>query len=416
MDLRAIVDTTVTLAAHEIRRRAQLSCHLDELPPVLGREQALRQVFLHLLINAAQAMPDDATDRNRVEVRSRTDAAGNAVVEIDDTGPGIPAVALGRIFEPFFTTRPPGQGLGLGLSVCLELVTAMGGRIAVESEAGRGTRVRVVLPPAPPVPREVAAPPRPSRVASARRRFLIIDDDRPVAAAVALELAEDHDVVVAGSGREALEILRRDPAFDVVLCDLMMPEMSGMELFAWLQPIEPELAGRIVFMTGGVFTPRAEHFLRETTNVRLDKPFRSADLRRVIEGVAPRHGHGRLGPYAGFEHPRAIGHPVRSRAPTHHHHRGIMDTIDPETNVPGNSTGEATPTDGLGARVHTMIDGARDRVTGAGHRVAEAATRARSFAGDNVDSLGGVMGRHPLVTIALGLGLGYFLGRMMARR
>jgi PAS domain S-box-containing protein len=318
VDLRAIVDATMTLAAHEIRHRATLASHLEEVPPVLGREQALRQVFLNLLINAAQSMPEGAADHNRVEVRTRTDEHGNAVVEIEDTGRGIPAGALGRIFEPFFTTRPPGQGLGLGLSVCRDLVTEMGGRVAAESEVERGTRMRVVLPPAAPARRDATAPPAPARVVSVHRRILIIDDDRPVAAAVALELSGDHDVVVAGSGREALEILRRDPAFDVILCDLMMPEMTGMDLFAWLQPIEPALAGRFVFMTGGAFTPRAERFLRETENPRLDKPFHPDELRRIIDGVAPGPGcdmnvstRSSLGPCPGLDRPRP--HPPRSR-------------------------------------------------------------------------------------------------------
>ncbi len=93
-------------------------------------------------------------------------------------------------------------------------------------------------------------------------------------------------MVVAGSGREALEILRRDPGFDVVLCDLMMPDVSGMDLFAWLQPIEPALAERFVFMTGGAFTVRAERFLRAIANPCIDKPFHADDLRRVISAVA----------------------------------------------------------------------------------------------------------------------------------
>lgn len=291
VDLRDVVEAAIALAAHEIRHRARLVTELGELPQVFGAEQGLRQVFLNLLLNAAQALPEGDADAHEVRVTTWSDSAGNAVVEVADTGGGIAAPDLSRIFEPFFSTRPVGAGLGLGLSVCHELVTAMHGTISAESAVGQGTRMRVVLPPAA---RPMARPPTPPPIASstdeaARKRILIVDDDRPVAAAVALEL-EDHDVVVAGSGREAFEILRHDPGFDVVLCDLMMPEMSGMDLYTWLRPIEPALVDRFVFMSGGAFTPRAERFLAETTNPRLDKPFPPDELRRMIDGVVRDRG------------------------------------------------------------------------------------------------------------------------------
>jgi two-component system, cell cycle sensor histidine kinase and response regulator CckA len=291
LDVRGAIEAAVALAAHEIRHRARLVTDLADVPQVFGTDHGLRQVFLNLLLNAAQSLPEGEADHNEVRVASWTDAAGNAVVEVCDTGTGIAGPDLGRIFEPFFTTRPLGAGLGLGLSVCHDVVTAMRGTITAESAVGQGTRMRVVLPPAArpavrvPTPMPVAA----MRDDEGKRRILIVDDDRPVAAAVALEL-EDHDVVVAGSGREAFEILRHDPGFDVVLCDLMMPEMSGMDLYTWLRPIEPSLVERFVFMSGGAFTPRAERFLAETTNPRLDKPFPPDELRRVIGGVIRDRG------------------------------------------------------------------------------------------------------------------------------
>ncbi len=285
-DLHAIVQAVVGIAAHEVQHRARLVCDLEVVPHVRGKEPELRQVFLNLLLNAAQSIDEGPTGRGEVRVATFTDEAGNAVVEISDTGAGIPASDLPRIFEPFFTTRPRGQGLGLGLSVCKDTITAMHGTIAAESEVGRGTRVTVVLPPAA---QPVAAVSTPAEAAASgaapRCRILIVDDDRPVAAAVALEL-EDHDVVVAGSGREALEILRRDPEFDVVLCDLMMPELSGADVYEWLRPVEPELVERFVFMTGGAFTSRAERFLAEIGNPRLDKPFHPEELRTLIIRMA----------------------------------------------------------------------------------------------------------------------------------
>jgi PAS domain S-box-containing protein len=296
IDLHGIVQAVVGIAAHEVQHRAKLVCDLEPVPHVVGKEPELRQVFLNLLLNAAQAMEDAPGERGEVRVATYTDDAGHAIVEISDTGAGIPAADLPRIFEPFFTTRPRGKGLGLGLSVARDIVTQIHGTITAESEVGRGTRVKVVLPPAA-QPEVAAAPPPATAVGEAplRCRILIVDDDRPVAAAVALEL-EDHDVVVAGSGREALEILRRDPEFDVVLCDLMMPELSGADVYEWLKPVEPELVERFVFMTGGAFTSRAERFLAEVGNPRLDKPFHPEELRSLILRVAGQRSRARTVP------------------------------------------------------------------------------------------------------------------------
>lgn len=285
IDLRAVVAAVVRIAAHEIEHRARLHVDLEPAPPVSGQESALRQIVLHLILNAAQSVEGLPASHAVVNVAVYTED-GHAVLEVADNGSGIAPADLERIFEPFFTTRPPGQGLGLGLSVCRDLVAHLRGQLTAHSELGKGTQMRVTLPAADvPVVTDAAAPrPRPL---TARRRILIIDDDRPVAAAVALEL-EDHEVMVAGSGREALEILRRDPGFDVVLCDLMMPELSGADVYEWVQRVEPALVDRFVFMTGGAFTPRAREFLARVRNPRLDKPFDPSELRAMIDRIAPR--------------------------------------------------------------------------------------------------------------------------------
>src|SRR6185369_5616771 len=129
-----------------IRHRASLVKALAPAPLVEANESRLGQVFLNLLINAAQAIPDGAADRHRIRVSTGTDAAGRAVVEIADTGAGIPAESLGRIFEPFYTTKPVGVGTGLGLSICRNLVQAIGGEISVESTPAVGSTFRVTLP------------------------------------------------------------------------------------------------------------------------------------------------------------------------------------------------------------------------------------------------------------------------------
>ncbi len=145
--------------------------------------------------------------------------------------------------------------------------------------------VTVVFPPAgadaPTTP--AATPPRPAP--TGRRRILLVDDDRAVASAIALEL-DAHDVIVASSGREAIEILRRDTAFDVVLCDLLMPGMSGMDVHRWVSQIDPDVGTRFVFMTGGAFTAAAAQFLASVANPCLEKPFSAAQLHALVSEPA----------------------------------------------------------------------------------------------------------------------------------
>ena len=294
VDVSALLEVAVGLAAHEIRHRAQLVCDYAAVPLVRAKPAELRQVLLNLLVNAAQAIPEGEAHMNEIRATTRTDEHGRAVIEIRDTGTGIPPDVAARIFEPFFTTRPEGKGLGLGLSVSRDIIAALDGEITVDSVVGKGTTIRVALPPcyedavASGAPDEVPDP----AATSDRRRILILDDDRPVAAALALEL-EEHDVVVAESGREALEILRHDQDFDVILCDLMMPEISGMDVYESLRLLNPTLQGRVVLMTGGAFTARARQFLATVDAMLIEKPFHPGQLHAVVHALEHRRERAR---------------------------------------------------------------------------------------------------------------------------
>jgi signal transduction histidine kinase/ActR/RegA family two-component response regulator len=289
VDVSALLEIAIGLTGHEIRHRAQLVCDYGAVPLVRARPAELRQVLLNLLVNAAQAIPEGEAHMNEIRATTRTDEHGRAVIEIQDTGTGIPPDVAARIFEPFFTTRPEGKGLGLGLSVSRDIIAALDGEITVDSVVGKGTTIRVALPPccedvvASGAPAEAPAP----SATTDRRRILILDDDRPVAAALALEL-EDHDVVVAESGREALEILRHDQNFDVILCDLMMPEISGMDVYESLRLLSPTLQGRVVLMTGGAFTARARQFLATVDAMMIEKPFHPGQLHAVVQALEHR--------------------------------------------------------------------------------------------------------------------------------
>jgi PAS domain S-box-containing protein len=282
-DLRKSLDTAITLVWNEIKHRARLVKEYDGLPAVRANEARLGQVFINLLVNAAQAMPEGNVDENVLRVVGRTDATGNAVVEIHDSGCGIPAENLDRIFEPFFTTKPIGEGTGLGLAICHGIISSLGGTLSVQSELGKGTVFRVVLPVAKPETAALPAAPRVVPRPPMRGKVLIIDDEKDLTDVTADGLHGLHDVRATQDAREALEWISAGERFDLILCDMMMPLMTGMEFYTRLSAAAPHQADRIVFMTGGAFTPRAREFLARLPNLRLEKPF---DLGHILAMVS----------------------------------------------------------------------------------------------------------------------------------
>ncbi len=282
VDVRGLVDVSLAMAGHHLKHRAQVVRDFDEVPPVFASAARLGQVFLNLIVNAAQAIPAGAADANQVRVAIRA-AAERVVVEIVDTGVGMPPDVLARIFDPFFTTKDAGHGTGLGLSISQGIVEELGGTIDVASTPGHGTTVRVELPAcAAPV---VDAPgPAPAPAPRPPRTVLVVDDEALVGRAVARLIGGAH-IEVAASGRDALArgLLRR---FDVIVCDLMMPEMTGIELYRRAIAEAPALASRFVFLTGGVFTDEARAFVDEPGRRCLTKPVERAELLAAIEAAA----------------------------------------------------------------------------------------------------------------------------------
>jgi len=296
IDVRRVVESSINLVSSAIQQRACLRTDLAPAPSVLANETRLGQVFLNLLLNAAQAIPEGAAARHEVRVVTRTDEQGRAVVEIRDSGSGIPPEIMRRLFDPFVTTKPVGEGTGLGLSICHRIVTTLGGTLSVESAVGRGSTFQVVLPPAAGAASPVSAPQtiveRVVSLAPPRRaRILLIDDDALIGAAVRESLRE-HDVVALTSAAEALSRLTGGEQFDLIMCDLMMPVMTGMDLHEALSRQAPAEAERMVFLTGGAFTPRAQTFLTEVPNARLDKPFDPSTLRRFVAISLENRGAG----------------------------------------------------------------------------------------------------------------------------
>ncbi len=290
LDLRRIVDGAATMARNEIKHRARLVRAYDAIPPVLGNEGRLSQVFLNLLVNAAQAIPSGDAEDNEIRVEIGAEDQ-RVVVRVRDSGRGLEPGAAERALEPFFTTKAQGEGTGLGLAICQRILTEHGGTIALDSVVGVGTEVTVRLPAAVEVCSQEPFEDEPDAapLGDGRRcRVLVVDDEPSLCRSLARALRRDHDVVIAASGQQARRILGEDWGFDVVLCDVMMPRCSGMALHGWMERELPELLPRLIFMTGGAFTTEARRFLADVENIRLDKPFDNELLRRSIREVAAR--------------------------------------------------------------------------------------------------------------------------------
>jgi PAS domain S-box-containing protein len=281
IDLRPVLELAINMASNEIRHRARLVKEAGPVPLVAADEARLGQVFVNLLVNAAHSFSDTVSEGNEVVVSTFTDARGRAVIEIRDTGAGISEAALPHIFDPFFTTKAIGVGTGLGLSICHNIVTAMGGELQVASVLGQGTTFRLSLLPAQDAPTKVVAPAPSERVPSRRAEVLVIDDE-PFIGTVMKRVLADHAVTFVGRVDEAVALFEAGRSFDVILSDLMMPDKGGMQLHEALSRTHPEQARRIVFMTGGAFTPSAIAFLERVPNERLDKPIDADVVRRMV--------------------------------------------------------------------------------------------------------------------------------------
>jgi len=281
-DVNETLNRSIRMAATQLRHAARVVTDFGSVAPVIANGTRLGQVFLNLLINAAQAIGDGQMEENEIRVASRTDQQGQIVVEISDTGPGIPENVRARIFEPFFTTKPVGKGTGLGLSICHDIVVGLSGTITVESEVGKGTLVRVSLPASASLrpPRRASIPGPPT---SSRKRVLVIDDEAPVRRALRKALRSEHDVELVSCAPEALERILAGERYDLILCDLMMPEMTGIELHEALRVRVPEVLPHMVFMTGGAFTDGAREFIERSMHTVVEKPIDAKQLLTMIE-------------------------------------------------------------------------------------------------------------------------------------
>lgn len=289
VDLAALVDEVVTLTRpywyNEPRRQGiaiELDADLAPVPPIEGYPTELREVLVNLVLNAVQAMPAGGS----ISVCTLRDATRNAaVIEIADSGVGMPDHVLRRIFEPLYTTKGA-RGTGMGLAVTQGIVAEHDGRIEVESEPGQGSLFRLVFPFAPDAAVPDRTPARPSAPASAPSRTesqglrLLVVDDEPMVRTITTKLLSlrGHAVTAVHGGLEALDALDQS-AFDCVVTDLSMPEMSGRELAVRIAQRDTVLP--VVLLTGDT-DPEVE---MGTVAAVVRKPFDADALDRVVRGV-----------------------------------------------------------------------------------------------------------------------------------
>ena len=284
IEIHHVLGDALKLAEHVLKHRARVKEDYGDAPRVKAESQRLAQVFVNLLVNAAQAIPEDLPDRGTITVRTRRSETGRAIVEVSDDGLGISPQHLGRIFEPYFTTKTQGEGTGLGLFVSLGIVRGFGGEIEVESELGKGTTVRVSLPASETVEVVEPTPSQLTPVAPRRARILVVDDE-PVVARAMRRMLPEHDVSIVLDARHALSSFEQAGLYDVVVCDLMMPDISGVDLYVQACDRWPDLRSRFLFMTGGAVTPKAQELLQHSDTRCLHKPVQSEELQAMVEAI-----------------------------------------------------------------------------------------------------------------------------------
>lgn len=299
VNLNDVAQRTLALRDDELKLgNIDVKLDLDpKLPLVLANAGQMQQVILNLLVNAEQAI-GLSTGRGSIRISTRTAAAGRVAIEVTDDGPGIASEITSHVFDPFFTTKPAGVGTGLGLSIVTGIVQSHGGSVLLTSARGSGASFRVELPrvvswlPAMSktdtgIPDEASGRglSRPSEQSSRTMHILVVEDEPTVAQLIADVLRDDgHAVTMVLGGREGLKVIG-EQAFDLVICDLKMPELDGRAFYHALEQSKSILLKRIIFVTGDTLAPQTMQFLEVYSLAYLAKPFLVGELKEAVDRI-----------------------------------------------------------------------------------------------------------------------------------
>ena len=298
MDLRMVPTRMLELRSYQLAANNIRVLYTPARAPIFvkGDVELLLQAMLQLILNAEQSIRES---RQKGEIQLKCDVwDGRARITVEDNGCGIPPDIRDHIFDPFFTSRPIWQGTGLGLSICHSIVEQHDGEIGVESEVGRGTTVRVLLPlasadnegPDLPAPESIepTATGEEHGLASPARRFLVIDDEMEILNLVSVVLAKTGATVVILQDPTRLDSILNSASkdtFDAVLCDLKMPGQDGLAVLRTLRQRQPELARKFLLMTGNLADADKARIDLEGVRI-LPKPFTLVNLRAMIGEIA----------------------------------------------------------------------------------------------------------------------------------
>jgi len=284
----AVIGDVLVLLRHTLEVDGiTVQLHLaEDLPPLWADANQLHQVVANLITNAHHALRQTAPPRHLTLTTAVNAERTEVTLHVVDTGPGISEELQHRVFEPFFTTKSREMGSGLGLALCRNIVEGHGGTIRLASQSGHGTTVSVTLPLAAPDVQAVEVAPELVASAQAQHGAILLIDDEPAIQRALTQLLRrsGHTITTAANGQEGLSALE-ERSYDVILCDMRMPDLDGPEFYRELARRHPHLLSRIIFLTGDVLSPEAQAFFARVDRPRLIKPFKAREVRLLIQQV-----------------------------------------------------------------------------------------------------------------------------------
>jgi len=286
IDINKVLSTTLDMQRYFLETSNMIiTTDLDpNLPLTIADGGQMQQVFLNIIFNAEASMK---TAHDKGALKIKTDTINNHIrISIADDGPGIPKKNINKIFDPFFTTKEVGEGTGLGLSICHGIVTEHGGRIYAESKAGKGATFTIYLPIADkPEQLELQKTGDDKAIAKRSASILVVDDEEIVSTFLKDMLTQaGHSVEIVNNATDALKDMARDE-FDVVLLDIKMPDMSGIELYKEAVKSNPDIAHKVIFITGDVMGKGTGSFLKKEKLPYITKPIDIKKLKQSINSI-----------------------------------------------------------------------------------------------------------------------------------